>query len=125
MTDISPCLLHQYCNNNLLLLCSEEVGTKRIVSVFQGHQGELPKGHYIIIIIIMMHGDIISSSNNATITVCRGLCTYRVSQQSMSHLVSQDKSELVNICYSVQHPRKHEHFPVLHKGKYKSEPYGV
>lgn len=36
----------------------------------------------------------------------------------MSHLVSQDNGELVNICHSVQHSRKHEHFSILHKGKY-------
>lgn len=57
---------------------------------------------------------------HATITkaICRGFYTYRVSQQSMSHLMSQDKGQLVNICHGLQHPRKHEHFPVLHKGKH-------
>lgn len=51
-------------------------------------------------------------------TACRGLCTYRMRQYCMSHLVSQDDSELVNICHSVQHPSKHEHFPILREGKY-------
>lgn len=33
----------------------------------------------------------------------------------MSHLVSQDNGELVNICNGVQHPCEHEHLPVLQK----------
>lgn len=40
-------------------------------------------------------------------------------QYCMSHLVSQDDSELVNIRHSVQHPSEHEHFSILREGKYQ------
>lgn len=50
----------------------------------------------------------------------RGLCTHTVSQYSMSHLMSQDNDELVNVCNSLHHSRKDVYFSILHKGKYSS-----
>lgn len=53
--------------------------------------------------------------NGTTAWMRTGADTHRVSQQGVSHLVSQDDGELVNIRHALQHSREDEDLSVLHR----------